>query len=1128
MDEVPVVSQYAADNDKKKKRRNRRSKNSSGMGCLVPEKGYVPSKQFKDPGQKIFIPHWSAETAFKAIEKGNAFKGIFRVNGHNRFEAYCKIDGVPVDILINGLAAQNRAVEGDIVAIQVDPLSCWTKMEGSAAQSIGSVSAEGPTIAADVNERTMMGIVEQGIHDINICRGESSDTGKGEGWISQVSKTDERIEVAESVRKICCNISSCPLKRPTGKVVAILERSSRRDSIIGHLSAKKCVEYLDQCKRHYGKSTFPLAYHDYIELMPADPKFSKMVVPVENLPHSVQKRLVDGDTTLQMEIVAAKIDCWREDDPFPRAQVTSTFGRAGEIETHVASILFENNICCSEFSAESLSCLPDVPWSIPQVELENRKDIRNKCIFTIDPPTATDLDDALSFENLSNGNFRIGVHIADVSYFVLPDSALDKEAQERSTNVYMLQQKLPMLPPLLSEEIGSLNPGVDRLAFSIFWEISPDGVVINQWLGRTIICSCCKLSYAHAQNIIDSEYPCTASYPILRGNVEWPEVIGAVKKLHKVSKKLKEKRFINGALRLDGPYDDFGIPYDGMMSERYDANFLVEEFMILANRTAAEVISRAYPDNALLQRHPEPNMRKLRELEAFCCKHGLDVDISSSGQLHESLERIKQKIGDDNVLFDIIVNYAIKPMQLAAYFCSGDQKIDVHDWGHYALAVPLYTHFTSPLRRYVDIVVHRTLAAVIEAEHVYSKHHPSSTKVNNMVKRCFTGATFDKSAADSLWGKEALSAAALKHKVPHAELLVEVASHCNERKLASKSAQDACHRLYMWVLLKNKQDECNKYSYNGNPSGGRDSSNQNKVEEWDKKSVNGRRGNEGTRGNSYRHGNKCSGPSELTGYDICFTKTETTVTLKPSLFAKNREKRNETKRATEGRRGEILQSGLILLKNHLSITEQAQIVNICRKLGQGHGGFYQPGYQDGAKLHLKMMCLGKNWDPETSQYVDVRPVDGAKPPPLPFEFSQLVHRAIQESHQLIKEQMKTAKVENILPSMSPDLCIVNFYTASGRLGLHQDRDESEESLMKGLPVVSFSIGDTAVFLYSEQQDVGKADKVLLESGDVLLFGGRSRHIFHGVEKIYPNTAPKSLLGESNLRPGRLNLTFRQF
>ncbi|CAM8940757.1 unnamed protein product [Rhodiola kirilowii] len=456
--------------------------------------------------------------------------------------------------------------------------------------------------------------------------------------------------------------------------------------------------------------------------------------------------------------------------------------------------------------------------------------------------------------------------------------------------------------------------------------------------------------------------------------------------------------------------------------------------------------------------------------------------------------------------------------------------------------------------------------------------------------------------------------------------------------------------------IQRNHDDCNKYSYNGNPSGGRGSSNQNKVEESDQKSVNGRRGNEGTRGNSYRQGeyyapvrskeedhvrqfdqgqaapkgacgssrsnvssalsinntgvdipslydqarpgvldinvsntrlcdipvnkvekgtdfiieslrsmnvsqaeirqpsepvinstpygnekhvseklssrdvsgNICSDPSEVTGYDICYAKTETTVTLKPSLFAKNREKRNEMKRATEGRRGEILRSGLILLKNHLSITDQAQIVNICRKLGQGQGGFYQPGYHDGAKLHLKMMCLGKNWDPETSQYVGVRPVDGAKPPPLPFEFTQLVHKAIQESHQLIKEKVKNAKVENILPSMSPDLCIVNFYAASGRLGLHQDQDESEESLMKGLPVVSFSIGDTAEFLYSEQWDVDKADKVLLESGDVLLFGGKSRHIFHGVEKILPNTAPESLLGESNLRPGRLNLTFRQF
>uniref|UniRef100_A0A7N0TLZ8 DIS3-like exonuclease 2 n=1 Tax=Kalanchoe fedtschenkoi TaxID=63787 RepID=A0A7N0TLZ8_KALFE len=781
---------------------------SSRAAYSLQEKGYVPINQFKDRHQKIFTPHWSLEATVEALNRGNAFKAVFRTNVHNRVEAYCKIDGVPVDILINGIASQNRAVEGDIVAIEVDPLSCWTNLKGTTAQSITSASSGSCMMAADVSEKVNLAIVEHGVNCVNIYNGESS--GHGEGFSCQLFGNNVQMEVVESVSKICYDICSSPLKRPTGKVVAILEKSTRRDSIVGCISTKKWVQHVAWYKSYYKKSILSLSELGYIELMPANLKFPKMVVPVGNLPDAIQKRLIDGDITLEREIVAAKIDSWQEDDPFPMARIINTFGRAGEIDTHVNSILFENNICCSEFSAESLSCLPGGDWSIPPEELENREDLRRKCIFTIDPPTATDLDDALSFENLSNGNFRIGVHIADVSYFVPPDSALDREAQERATSVYMLQWKLPMLPPLLSEDIVSLNPGVDRLAFSIFWEISPDGVIFNWWIGRTVIHSCCKLSYALAQDIIDLENPDTAAYPCLHANVEWAEVIRAVKNLHRASKKLKEKRFVDGALRLDSPklsylFDDFGVPYDGMMSKRYDANFLVEEFMLLANRTVAEVISRAYPDNVLLRRHPEPNPRKLKEFKAFCCKHGFDVDISSSGHLHQSLERIKQKTGDDAVLFDIIVNYATKSMQLAAYFCSGDQKIPVHEWGHYALAVPLYTHFTSPLRRYPDIVVHRTLAAAIEAELIYSKEHPGSTDVNVAVKRCFTGASFDKSAADSILGKEALSAAALKHKLLQAESLTEVAGHCNERKIASKAAEDACHRLYMWVLLKNKQ-----------------------------------------------------------------------------------------------------------------------------------------------------------------------------------------------------------------------------------------------------------------------------------------------------------------------------------
>ncbi|GMJ14217.1 hypothetical protein HRI_005090900 [Hibiscus trionum] len=263
-------------------------------------------------------------------------------------------------------------------------------------------------------------------------------------------------------------------------------------------------------------------------------------------------------------------------------------------------------------------------------------------------------------------------------------------------------------------------------------------------------------------------------------------------------------------------------------------------------------------------------------------------------------------------------------------------------------------------------------------------------------------------------------------------------------------------------------------------------------------------------------------------FDICLPKIATPVMLKPSLLVKNREKRNELKRSAEGQIGNVLRPGMVLLKKYLSITDQVKIVRACRALGLGSGGFYQPGYRDGAKLHLKMMCLGKNWDPETGNYGDLRPIDSVVPPGIPREFYQLVEKAIKDSHSLIQQKTKASHAEDILPWMSPNICIVNFYSASGRLGLHQDKDESPGSLRKGLPVVSFSIGDAAEFLYGDEREVDKVEKVELESGDVLVFGGRSRHIFHGVTAIKQKTAPGSLLEETNLRPGRLNLTFREY
>ncbi|XP_052177042.1 uncharacterized protein LOC127791227 [Diospyros lotus] len=261
-------------------------------------------------------------------------------------------------------------------------------------------------------------------------------------------------------------------------------------------------------------------------------------------------------------------------------------------------------------------------------------------------------------------------------------------------------------------------------------------------------------------------------------------------------------------------------------------------------------------------------------------------------------------------------------------------------------------------------------------------------------------------------------------------------------------------------------------------------------------------------------------------FDICNGSS----ILDASLNAENKEKEMGPKHSVE-KPGEVIKPGMVLLTSFLTLDEQemlVQIVKICRELGLGSGGFYQPGYKDGAKLRLMMMCLGLDWDPQTRAYRKQRGVDGTEPPGIPCKFKSLVKRALQVSHALIKKNMDVSNAEDILPNMSPDICIVNFYSTNGRLGLHQDRDESKDSLSKRLPVVSLSIGDSAEFLYGDRRDVDKADRVLLESGDMLVFGGDSRHIFHGVPSIIPNSAPTALLKATNLRAGRLNLTFRQY
>lgn len=263
-------------------------------------------------------------------------------------------------------------------------------------------------------------------------------------------------------------------------------------------------------------------------------------------------------------------------------------------------------------------------------------------------------------------------------------------------------------------------------------------------------------------------------------------------------------------------------------------------------------------------------------------------------------------------------------------------------------------------------------------------------------------------------------------------------------------------------------------------------------------------------------------------FDICFSVNKCHIKLARPLIEINREKRRENLRFKDVASWQYLRPGMVLLKRFLKLDDQVKIVKICQQLGVGAGGFYRPGYSDGAKLNLHMMCLGMNWDPDSRSYGPTRPFDKAQPPNIPEEFRKFVQDSVQVCHKLLEQNKGSANAKEELPPMSPDICLVNFYGSRGKLGLHQDKDESKASLDKGCPVVSFSIGETAEFLYGNARDVDKASKIDLQSGDVLIFGGKSRLIFHGVSNVKPKTAPSWLTDQTGFRPGRLNLTFRQY
>ena len=436
-------------------------------------------------------------------------------------------------------------------------------------------------------------------------------------------------------------------------------------------------------------------------VIPADAKmYVDFFVPEKKL-----NGAEDGD-----KVLVSLVD-WPDNSKNPFGTIKTVLGKPGDHNTEIHSILLEYDLPY-EFTSEVEDDASKIPIEITEEEIKKRRDMRQTTTFTIDPKTAKDFDDALSFKKLENGNFEIGIHIADVSHYLEEDSILDDEAYARATSVYLVDRVVPMLPEILSNNVCSLRPNEEKLTFSAVFEINEKAQVVDQWFGRTVTYSDARFAYEEAQFLIEnpSENMMPAAISLTGETYEVAlEIMEATVTLDRLAKKLRKKRIQQGAITFDRVEVKFNLDEDAnpigvFFKESKDANKLIEEFMLLANKRVAEFIGfdKGSPTNKtfIYRIHDEPNIDKLTALQGIISKFGYKINTENRKTVSKTLNQLLEDVhgkGESNM----IETLTIRSMSKAVY--------TTNNIGHYGLAFDYYSHFTSPIRRYPDVMTHRLL-----------------------------------------------------------------------------------------------------------------------------------------------------------------------------------------------------------------------------------------------------------------------------------------------------------------------------------------------------------------------------------------------------------------------------------
>ncbi|KAG5653149.1 hypothetical protein H0H81_002060 [Sphagnurus paluster] len=634
-------------------------------------------------GRQAFYPDYiPTSTLLAGVKTGELHQGHFNANQYNYLEGSVSVPALSKPILLIGRENMNRAVHGDVVVVEVFDEKEWK---------------------APADE-----VVDQ---DSTLKNDDVEDSGdEGDDEEDQVTRREKQVLLSEEVKRTS-------EKQPTGRIVGVIKRNWR--AYVCHIDSTSLTS----------SNATSLSQQ------------TVFATPVSRLLPRIRLRTRQAPTLIGQKILVT-IDRWDVTSRYPEGHFVRALGKVESKEAEQESLLLEFEVPYRPFGKAILDCLPPQgdTWVVPpksdtSPEWRDRVDLRDLIICSIDPPNCQDIDDALHARPLPNGNIEAGVHIADVSHFVLPDNPMDSEAASRGTTVYLVDKRIDMLPSLLGTNLCSLRPYVERLAFSTIWEMTPEAEIVNVRFTKSVIASKAAFTYEEAQIRKDD--------PNLQD-----ELTAGIRLLNTLAQKLKAGRMAAGALNLASPEVKIHLdsaessdPIDVEQKEMRETNSLVEEFMLLANISVARKIQETFPQTAVLRyfsfthfqgyriddfgsrRHlppPRTNFEKLQDV--LMKRKGLALDVSSSGALAASLDKC---IDPNEPAFNTLVRImGTRCMLSAEYFCSGSVGRDT--FGHYGLASPIYTHFTSPIRRYADVLAHRQLAAAIGYTPLHATLHSKS------------------------------------------------------------------------------------------------------------------------------------------------------------------------------------------------------------------------------------------------------------------------------------------------------------------------------------------------------------------------------------------------------------------